>query len=534
MFDSDNEVPEEILLEYEKLLKKSQAENFDELYNTDLLKIIGKDGYGSHIVLLIPCFIISSGSDPEKTLRYVIMTLDPIVKENYVLVLCETHTNWLSNMVYAYAKQWYDTLPRIYKKNLKKLYLVHSGFFSKSLLTILTPFVSTKFWKKVEYIEKLEDLFLKLNINPTENLKHFPYIVQRNEEVLLAEGIPISPFSADLEILCQRFGKSYNGFKHIPSILVDFLTYLCKPETITTKDLFYLQTDANTIYNIIGDIEYGEPTTDFSNIPSLVCSFRLFLDTQKHGLLGKDAFTRLYHLKTVSASNKTIKENIKKLYNKLKPGTRDCILCILQFFQTVSKYSNENNMTIETLGKIFAPTFFRPKKTHFLFVECIPMANKCMQLLIENPEFLTVQDTNNADSSSDSSESTDHDTNSDKSENSESNESSDEEEDKSKSIESNKTLESEHSNSAENLNKKNVNELDSKKKPEAESEESEEESEESEDESKESDDDSKESEDESDESEEEEKKEKGNVKEQESIASETKKVVFKRENETIE
>lgn len=284
----------------------------------------------------------------------------------------------------------YDTLPRTYKKNLKKLYLVHSGFFSKSLLTILTPFVSTKFWKKVEYIEKLEDLFLKLNINPTENLKHFPYIVQRNEEVILGDGTPISPFSADLEILCQRFGKSYNGFKHIPSILVDFLTYLCKPETITTKDLFYLQTDANTIYNIIGDIEYGEPTTDFSNIPSLVCSFRLFLDTQKHGLLGKDAFTRLYHLKTVSASNKTIKENIKKLYNKLKPGTRDCILCILQFFQTVSKYSNENNMTIEALGKIFAPTFFKPQKTHFLFVECIPMANKCMQLLIESPEFLIV------------------------------------------------------------------------------------------------------------------------------------------------
>ncbi|CXI73450.1 rhoGAP GTPase, putative [Plasmodium berghei] len=527
MFDSDTEVPEEILLEYEKLLKKSQSENFDELYNTDLLKTIGKDGYGSHIVLLIPCFIISSGADPEKTLRYVIMTLDPIVKENYVLVLCETHTNWLSNMVYGYAKQWYDTLPRTYKKNLKKLYLVHSGFFSKSLLTILTPFVSTKFWKKVEYIEKLEDLFLKLNINPTENLKHFPYIVQRNEEVILGDGTPISPFSADLEILCQRFGKSYNGFKHIPSILVDFLTYLCKPETITTKDLFYLQTDANTIYNIIGDIEYGEPTTDFSNIPSLVCSFRLFLDTQKHGLLGKDAFTRLYHLKTVSASNKTIKENIKKLYNKLKPGTRDCILCILQFFQTVSKYSNENNMTIEALGKIFAPTFFKPQKTHFLFVECIPMANKCMQLLIESPEFLIAKDTNDTDSDSDSSESTDHDTNSDadKSENSETNESSDEEEEKGKSIESNKTLGSGYSNSAENLNKKNMNEVDGKAQPEAESEESENESEESEDESEESDDESEESEEET---------KKGQVKEQESIVSEGKKVVFKRESDTIE
>lgn len=105
MLDSDAEVPQEILVEYEKLLKKSYTENFDELYKTDLLKVIGKDGYGSHIVLLIPCFIVSSGADPEKTLRYAILTLDPIVKENYVLILCETHTSWLTDAVYAYAKQ---------------------------------------------------------------------------------------------------------------------------------------------------------------------------------------------------------------------------------------------------------------------------------------------------------------------------------------------------------------------------------------------------------------------------------------------
>ncbi|KOB59787.1 hypothetical protein PFHG_01580 [Plasmodium falciparum HB3] len=310
MLDSDAEVPQEVLAEYEKLLKRSYTENFDDLYKTDLLKVIGKDGY--------------------------------------------------------------DTLPRKYKKNLKNLYLVHSGFLSKTLLTIVTPFISPKFWKKVEYIEKLEDLFLKLNIKASKYLKYFPYIVQRNEE----------------KYYVKRFGKKYLHFKHIPSILIDFLTHLKKPEIINTKDLFNLQADAATLYGIVGDIEYGEPTTDFNNIPSLVCSFKLFLNTQKHGLLGKDAFSRLHYLKSTSASDKVIKLNLSKLYEKLSQGIKQCVLCLLHFFKTISEHASENNMTILALSKIFAPTFFRSKTPNAIFTECISLANKCMQMIIQNPDIL--------------------------------------------------------------------------------------------------------------------------------------------------
>ncbi|CRG99623.1 rhoGAP GTPase, putative [Plasmodium relictum] len=506
MLDSDTEVPQDILAEYDKLLKKSYTENFDELYKTDLLKVIGKDGFGSHIVLLVPCFIVTSGVDPEKTLRYAILTLDPIVKEDYVLILCETHTSWLTDAVYAYAKQWYDTLPRKYKKNLRKLYLVHSGFLSKTLLTILTPFVSAKFWKKVEYIEKLEDLFLKLNVKPTNYLRYFPYIVQRNEEVMLGKK-PVSVFGADIEILCQRFGKKYKGFNHIPSIIVEFLSHLSKPEVINTKDLFYLQADANTLYGIIGDIEYGEPTTDFNNIPALVCSFKLFLDTQKHGLLGKDAFSRLHHLKSVSASNKVIRATLSKLYEKLELGVQQCVMCLLKFFQTVSNYSSENNMTPETLGKIFSSTFFRGRKPNATFAECISLANKCMEMLIEKPDILTNPE--NFDSDSEESKSFETSLDDSKSESSKgtnnsgnnssetSSDSDDSKEDKSKSSESDKNSEKnseqnvKHSSleSAEkgSVEKKNLKKNDSKKEDTEEDseEDSEEESEESEEESEE-------------------------------------------------
>lgn len=397
MIDSEAEVSTEVLLEYEKLLKKSYTENYDELFKTDLLKVLGKDGYGYNIVMLIPCFIAATETDPEKILRYAIMRMDPVVRENYVLILCETHTGWLMDTLYMYAKQWYDVLPRMYKKNLKKLYIIHSSFLSKTILTVLSPLLSANFWKKVEYVEKLEDIFLKLNVNPTYYLKHFPYIVQRNEEVLLGVE-PISFFGADLEILCQRFGKPYMEFKNIPSLLVNFLDHLTKPEIMNTKDLFSLQTDANTLYGIIGDIEYGEPTTDFDNIPALVCSFKLFLDVQKHGLLGKDAFVRLLELKNRNKT-KVLKVTLRNLYNKLERGTQQCVLCLLKFFKRASLQSNQNNMTPEAISKTFSSTFFRPRKPYVNFQECIPFANKCLMLLIENPDILTSQDTSDDDDS---------------------------------------------------------------------------------------------------------------------------------------
>lgn len=405
IFDSDADVGPHIMVEYEKLLKKSYTENFEDLQKTDLLKVIGKDVYGSFIVLLVPCFIMAGGTDPEKTLRYAIYRLDSIVKEKYVLILCETHSNWLSDTVFLYAKQWYDVLPKVYKKNLKKLYLLHGGFFSKTFLTMMTPFISEKFWKKLEYIEKLEDLFIKLNINPANNLKHFPYIVQRNEELLLGVE-PISFFGADLEILCQRFGRSFMGFKNIPSILVNFIDYLLKPEIINTKDLFNLQTDSATLYEIVGDIENGEPTTDFNNIPALVCSFRLFLDVQKWGLLGKDACASLLQIRN-SSSTKIIKYTLAKLFDRLQLGTQQCVLCLLNFFQKVVTHSEQNNMTAKTLSIIFAPSFFRSRKPLINYQECIPLANKCLLMLIQDPTILEnyeTKDNSGSDISSVSSE----------------------------------------------------------------------------------------------------------------------------------
>ena len=45
-----------------------------------------------------------------------------------------------------------------YKKNLKKLYIVHPTNFIRMLMILLKPFLSYKFGRKLTYINRLEEL----------------------------------------------------------------------------------------------------------------------------------------------------------------------------------------------------------------------------------------------------------------------------------------------------------------------------------------------------------------------------------------
>ncbi|KAK7448517.1 hypothetical protein VKT23_013779 [Stygiomarasmius scandens] len=74
----------------------------------------------------------------------------------------------------------YRSLSRKYRKNLKRLYIVHSTFFSKMLFSLAGAIISPKFFRKIAYIDTLSDLALhvpltQIDIPPAvyqENLKH--------------------------------------------------------------------------------------------------------------------------------------------------------------------------------------------------------------------------------------------------------------------------------------------------------------------------------------------------------------------------
>ena len=64
----------------------------------------------------------------------------------------------------AWIKALYTRFGRKYRKNLKALYVVHPSTLIKVVVAMCRPFVSSKFWKKVQMVQSLavlgEDVFL--------------------------------------------------------------------------------------------------------------------------------------------------------------------------------------------------------------------------------------------------------------------------------------------------------------------------------------------------------------------------------------
>ncbi|KAI0754804.1 Rho GTPase activation protein [Daedaleopsis nitida] len=101
--------------------------------------------------------------------------LDLYVESDYTVVFLAAgnrHTpgwNWVWKA--------YRSLSRKYRKNLKRLYVVHSNFFTKMLFSLAGAIISPKFFRKITYINTLSELayhipLTQIDIPLQENLKH--------------------------------------------------------------------------------------------------------------------------------------------------------------------------------------------------------------------------------------------------------------------------------------------------------------------------------------------------------------------------
>ncbi|XP_060905439.1 bcl-2/adenovirus E1B 19 kDa-interacting protein 2-like protein [Labrus mixtus] len=131
------------------------------------LQVLSHGGYYGDemnaIILFTSCYL------PENTIedyeyvmdnlfRYIVGTLDLMVSENYLLVyLCAmAPRNKLPAM--RWLNQCYTSIDRRLKKDLKGLLVVHPAWYIKALITLVKPFISEKFGRKIRFIQSLHDL----------------------------------------------------------------------------------------------------------------------------------------------------------------------------------------------------------------------------------------------------------------------------------------------------------------------------------------------------------------------------------------
>ncbi|XP_032992206.1 bcl-2/adenovirus E1B 19 kDa-interacting protein 2-like protein isoform X1 [Lacerta agilis] len=150
-------------------------------------KVISHGGYFGEglnaIIMFAACYLPDSSTPDypyvmENLFRYIIGTLELMVAENYILVCLSGATPRSQVPSFAWIKQCYQTIDRRLRKNLKTLIIVHPTWYIKALMAVFRPFISSKFSRKVQFVDSLEELG---HLIPLEQV-HIPDCVHRLEQ----------------------------------------------------------------------------------------------------------------------------------------------------------------------------------------------------------------------------------------------------------------------------------------------------------------------------------------------------------------
>ncbi|KAG1735182.1 hypothetical protein EDB19DRAFT_2026261 [Suillus lakei] len=170
-----------------------------------------------------PMVILNASAlpDPQEVsydllLQRILSYLDLFVESDYTVVFFAAGGRYAPNWNWVWKA--YRSLSRKYRKNLKRLLIVHSSFFSKMLFSLAGAVVSPKFFRKIVYVDTLSELatqvpLTQIDIPPAvykENLK-------QEQHIVLPTPIRSSIFGVPLEEL-----MGHNGEKgSIPRVLKD-------------------------------------------------------------------------------------------------------------------------------------------------------------------------------------------------------------------------------------------------------------------------------------------------------------------------
>ncbi|KAM4725645.1 BCL2/adenovirus E1B 19 kDa protein-interacting protein 2-like [Anableps anableps] len=131
------------------------------------LRVLSHGGYygdgEDDIIVFSSCYLPENSLENyqyvmDNLFRFVIGTLELMVAENYVIVyLCAGGQKEKLPGI-GWLKECYTSIDRRLRKNLKGFYVVHPTWYIKILATIIKPFISSKFSRKLQFVNTLQEL----------------------------------------------------------------------------------------------------------------------------------------------------------------------------------------------------------------------------------------------------------------------------------------------------------------------------------------------------------------------------------------
>jgi len=256
-------------------LVEAQSTDLSDLDRIECVKL-GKDLKNLPVLVVIPTLALRTGDQPEEVFRRILLLFivkaHEIINLNYSIVYAHTDIDFNINQ-YPLIYKFYSILPREYKKNIVKMYVIHPNMGLRMFFEFTRVFLSTKFYAKLTLLDSILD-FQKI-IPPT--LLTLPWKFLRKEDEM--KGLK---FLGRMAPLSQSFDPSLGTTRTIHSCI----TYLRAKNALKQKGIFRVAGDEGELQLAKLRLQYADHSSHYQE--------RIILsENQDYMLLGDlDALTR--------------------------------------------------------------------------------------------------------------------------------------------------------------------------------------------------------------------------------------------------
>ncbi|EGC28806.1 hypothetical protein DICPUDRAFT_159700 [Dictyostelium purpureum] len=345
-------------VEYTEYLNKARNQQFPDIEQLNFIYPAGKDNLGRTIIVIVASHLPVKETDMERVLLYTISIMDPVVEEEYVLVYVHTNMNNSNKPSFAWMKKVYTIFNRKYKKNLKGLYIVHPTTWIKFTLGLFKHFLSSKFWRKLTYIDDLSDLF---RVFSREQLSLPTSIMMYRPAGRKSQPI----FGAPLEDVINRPDNP----GEIPVLFEKGISYLTR-RGLKVEGLFRLSGANSQIKSLRQGFDQGEDVDleDVEDVHTVAGLLKLYLRELPSPLFPFDTYSSFIEISKGDQTKPQKVESLKLLLSLLPPANKALAKHLFKFLAKVIENAGVNKMNSVNLSIVFAPNLLKEKDGNVLNV----------------------------------------------------------------------------------------------------------------------------------------------------------------------
>lgn len=234
-------------------LKEAQSTDLTDIERTGCISS-GRDLKNNPVIVLIPILGTSTAEKIEASFRKMLLLFirkaNDIVGTNYSVVYAHTNVDIINQ--YPLIYKFYSVLPRAYKKNLAKMYVIHPNMGLKMFFEFARVFLSHKFYSKLVLLDTILE-FQKL-IPPTQLALPLKFLRKEDE----IRGIKFYEKMASLRY-------SFDASIGTTRLIHICATYLKAHGALQQKGLFRLAGDAGEVNLAKVRLQYANQNGDYSD-----------------------------------------------------------------------------------------------------------------------------------------------------------------------------------------------------------------------------------------------------------------------------